>query len=156
VWQTLVRHLHADRPSRAPPAPAGVVATRVAFEAQREPAREEVFLAGTQTTLQRDSAAVRSAAPRGIASPRDGSIFALDPDIPPAAQRIAFEGEAGVWVLDGKRLGASPHLRWAPWPGRHRLRLLGRDGSELGSVRFEVRGAGVKAASAGRSRAGGS
>ena len=153
VWQALVRHLHAGRPSRAPLAPAGVVTTRVAFEAQREAARDEVFLAGTETTLQRDSAAVRGAAPSGIASPRDGSIFALDPDIPPAAQRIAFEGEAGVWVLDGKRLGASPRLRWAPWPGRHRLVLISRDGHELGNVRFEVRGAGVKTAQAASSRA---
>ncbi len=46
----------------------------------------------------------RSAAAQrfGIISPRDGSVFAIDPDIPPAAQRITFEGERGSWLLDGR------------------------------------------------------
>jgi penicillin-binding protein 1C len=85
----------------------------------------------------------------GILNPRDGSIFALDPDMPPAAQRISFEGERGTWVLDGKRLGAAATLAWSPWPGRHRLSLLGRRGETLQTVRFEVRGAGVKGAQPG-------
>ena len=48
-------------------------------------------------------------------------------------------------MLDGKALGSAERLRWAPWPGRHRLALVGSDGRELQSVAFEVRGAGVKA-----------
>jgi penicillin-binding protein 1C len=68
-------------------------------------------------------------------------VFALDPDIPPAAQRIRFEGEAGTWVLDGRRLGAGMALAWPPWPGPHRLQLLAQDGRLLQAVRFEVRGA---------------
>ena len=80
----------------------------------------------------------------GITSPRDGSIFAIDPDIPPAAQRITFEGERGTWRLDGRAIGAGERLRWAPWPGRHRLDLVGASGQTLQSVGFEVRGAGVK------------
>ena len=82
----------------------------------------------------------------GIVSPRDGSIFALDPDMPPHAQRITFEGERGTWRLDGKALGQGERLRWAPWPGRHELSLTGLDGRVLQTVRFEVRGAGVKTA----------
>ncbi|HZT55159.1 MAG TPA: penicillin-binding protein 1C [Burkholderiaceae bacterium] len=141
VWQALVAQLHAGQPSRAPRPPGGVVRARVAFETQREPARDEFFIAGTE------QAVLRASAPRlGIASPRDGSIFAIDPDMPPAAQRIRFEGEQGTWVLDGKRLGAATQLGWAPWPGRHELALLGRDGAVTDSVRFEVRGAGVKTA----------
>ena len=148
VWQTLVTHLHEGKASHAPRASAGVVRLRVAFEQQREPARDEVFLVDTEQALQRASAQVAGTPQRfGIASPRDGSIFALDPDIPPAAQRIAFDGERGTWVLDGRRLGAATSLTWAPWPGRHELRLIGRDGEALDTVRFEVRGAGVKAAS---------
>ena len=85
-----------------------------------------------------------SASHFGITSPRDGSLFAIDPDMPPAAQRIAFEGEPGIWVLDGKRLGAAAQWSWAPWPGRHELKLLGRGGEVVQTVRFEVRGAGVK------------
>ena len=63
---------------------------------------------------------------------------------------IRFEGEAGLWVLDGKRLGSAPQLLWSPWPGKHQLSLNGRDGRPLHSVHFEVRGAGVKTAAAGR------
>ena len=144
VWQALVARLHEGRPSQPPRAPAGVVAARVQFDAQREPARDEVFLAGTEQVRQRATAQTGDAARFGIASPRDGSVFAIDPDIPPAAQRIGFEGEAGTWVLDGKRLGTARRLMWAPWPGRHELALLGRDGAVLETVRFEVRGAGLR------------
>jgi penicillin-binding protein 1C len=147
VWRALVQYLHEGRPSRPPQAPPGVIATPVQFEAQREPTRDEVFIAGTERSLQRLGTQVAGAPQRfGIATPRDGSIFAIDPDIPPAAQRITFEGEPGVWVLDGKRLGSAPRLSWSPWPGRHELSLIGQQGQTLQSVRFEVRGAVVKTA----------
>jgi penicillin-binding protein 1C len=139
VWQTLVRHLHAVRPSMQPVAPAGVVTTRVRFDRPHEPERDEVFIAGTEPALRR--ADLQLAPARfGITSPRDGSVFALDPDIPPAAQRITFEGERGTWLLDGKRLGTSERRSWPVSPGRHELSLLGRDGRVLQTVRFEVRG----------------
>ena len=154
VWQALVQHLHAGQPSRAPSAPAGVSRQHVRFDAQREPARDEWFVRDTAADAgpQRVSAQVAGAGRSGvantdrfgIASPRDGSLFAIDPDMPPAAQRIVFEGEPGTWVLDGKRLGAGPRWPWAPWPGRHELKLLGRGGELVQTVRFEVRGAGVK------------
>jgi len=116
VWQRIVGALHEGAPSRRPPpTPAS------ASSAQAIPVAPPPF---------------------GIAHPRDGSVFALDPDIPPAAQRIRFEGEAGQWELDGRRLGRGERLHWAPLPGRHRLRLLAADGRTLlGEAHFEVRGA---------------
>ena len=144
VWRTLVQHLHAQQWSRLPALPRGVIATTVAFEGAREPARTEVFLAGTEQVLQRASAQLSTARRFGIASPRDGSVFALDPDIPPASQRITFEGERGTWVLDGRRLGQGSSITWQPWPGQHQLTLLGRDGRPLQTVRFEVRGAALR------------
>ena len=151
VWQALVVHLHRNLPSVPPRAAARVVSANVVFDLQREPPRDEWFIAGTEPApAARPGSPVReSAVPRfGIVSPRDGSIFALDPDMPPAAQRLRFEGEHGVWWLDGKRLGAGASIDWAPWPGRHELRLIGRGGEVLQTVRFEVRGARVKAARA--------
>ena len=145
VWQAIAGALHAGAVSKPPPAPPGVTRLRVAFDSAREPARDEVFLAGSERALQRATAEVAGARRFGITSPRDGSVFALDPDIPPAAQRITFEGEHGKWVLDGKALGSAERWRWAPWPGRHRLALVGGDNRELQSVSFEVRGAGVRA-----------
>ena len=145
VWQAIAGYLHAGAASRAPQRPAGVVAQRVVFDPPRETARDEVFLAGSERAVQRGSAEVTAGRRYGIASPRDGSIFAIDPDIPPAAQRITFEGERGSWRLDGKPLGVGERLRWAPWPGRHRLELVALSGQIVQSVGFEVRGAGVEA-----------
>ena len=145
VWRTLVTALHEDRPSRAPGVPAGVVVTPVRFAQGLEPDRTERFLAGTELAVIEGAAGTDARATRfGIAHPRDGSLFALDPDIPPAVQRLVFEGQPGTWVLDGRRLGTGASVSWSPWPGRHRLSLLAADGRELQRVHFEVRGAGVK------------
>ncbi len=147
VWQALVRHLHQGQPSKRPVMPSGVVRDRVQFDsAGREPARDELFLVGTTQARWTASAQMHNARRFGITSPRDGSVFALDPDMPPHAQAISFEGERGVWMLDGKRVGQGERLKWAPWPGQHALSLVARDGRVLQTVRFEVRGAGVKLA----------
>ena len=148
VWQALVTQLHAASASLPPRAPAGVVTLPVQFDAQREPARDEVFIAGTEQARQRSSGQLLGAPHFGITTPRDGSIFAVDPDMPPAAQRIQFEGEHGVWMLDGKRLGVASRIAWSPWPGRHELSLIGRSGEAVQTLHFEVRGAAVKAAKA--------
>jgi penicillin-binding protein 1C len=146
IWQALVRHLHDGRVSKRPAVPKGVVQERVQLAGNAEPAREELFLAGTTQSRWQASHQMQARQRYGITSPRDGSLFAIDPDMPPRAQRIHFEGERGTWVLDGKRVGEGTRLSWAPWPGRHELQLLGRDGREIQRVRFEVRGAGVKTA----------
>ena len=150
VWHRIASWLHAAKPSKAPLLPAGVVAQRIAFDSKREPERPEFFLAGTESGVVRATDEVGGRQRFGIASPRDGSVFALDPDIPPQSQLIVFEGERGAWQLDGKVVGNGERLRWAPWPGRHRLALLGADGQPLQTVSFEVRGAGVKERRAGR------
>lgn len=148
VWQVLMAWLHRDQPSQAPAAPAGLLRQTVAFEPGGEPARPEWFVRGTEQARMRASAQQGAQQMTGIANPRDGAIYALDPDIPPAAQKIRFEGESGVWVLDGRRLGRGARLSWAPWPGRHELKLLGSRGQVLQAIKFEVRGATLKTASA--------
>jgi penicillin-binding protein 1C len=156
VWQAVVRALHASSPSRRAAPPPGVVALHTAFDmaAAWEPLRPEFYLSGTEWPQRRGTPvvpAVGTSERFGITHPRDGSVFALDPDIPPAVQRIRFEGEDGRWLLDGKRLGRGEHWLWSPQPGKHQLKLLAPDGrSELGVVNFEVRGAALKTASAGR------
>ncbi len=143
IWQAVMAHLHRHQVSRVPATPAGVQHQMIRYAGAQEPPRAEWFIAGTAPAGE---LAARSPAQRpGIRSPSAGAIYALDPDMPAAVQRIRFEGEGGVWELDGRRLGQGPRLRWAPWPGRHELRLLAADGREIDRVRFEVRGATLKA-----------
>jgi penicillin-binding protein 1C len=73
-------------------------------------------------------------------------LFALDPDIPAARQRIVFERVSGsstgsVWRLDGKPMGHGERVHWLPWPGRHLLELVDAHGASVDAVHFEVRGA---------------
>jgi penicillin-binding protein 1C len=129
----------------APTPPAGLVAQAISFDRQVEAARTEWFLAGTETAHIALASPAGTAA-RLIASPDDKSVIALDPDMPPAVQRLRFEAVAPVpagawWRLDGRRLGAARPLPWAPWPGRHELALVDAKGVALDTVTFDVRGA---------------
>ncbi|MDQ7977449.1 penicillin-binding protein 1C [Paraburkholderia sp. SARCC-3016] len=115
-------------------------------------ATRTAMTATTPSTAAIVATASPAAAPR-IGAPADGTLFALDPDIPPANQRIAFERANGtsahsVWQLDGKRLGNAQRVMWPPWPGHHTLELVDANGRIADSVRFEVRGATARAASA--------
>ena len=73
-----------------------------------------------------------------------GSVYALDPDIPPDRQRLAVgvSGEvvAHRLVLDRRDLGAAdsqPQI--LAGPGQHRLRLVDVDGKIVDQVLFTVR-----------------
>ncbi|WP_323120402.1 penicillin-binding protein 1C [Burkholderia alba] len=151
VWAAIVGYLQRDAGGAAPKPPTGVVQTRVSFERGIEPARSEWFVRGTQVDTVRLAAAAGAApgarrAPLAIGAPTDGTIFALDPDIPPRHQRVWFERDAGdggrsTWRLDGRVLGHGERLAWLPWPGRHVLELLDAKGAVADTVKFEVRGA---------------
>ena len=148
VWRDLMLHLHQrGRIASEPPVPpVGVVAQDLRYEPAIEPARREVFVAGSERVLVQlaGHGASEDLAPR-IASPTPGSIIALDPDIPPANQRLRFSATSAVtghWELDGRHVGdARRPLTWPPLPGLHRLRLIGATGEALDESSFEVRGA---------------
>ncbi len=174
IWAELMHGLHRDVPSHAPMPPAGVVRQAVRFGPLPEGGwiegpREEWFLAGTQQALfALDSApagppvaGARSPLAGGgeggdeapgarIAAPAPGTIVALDPDIPPAYQRLQFSAQGGqpgqalAWRIDGRIAGRGRQWAWPPWPGRHRVQLVDGSGRMLDEVRIEVRGAGVR------------
>ncbi|AMO22581.1 hypothetical protein GCM10027034_29970 [Ramlibacter solisilvae] len=153
VWAAVMRHLHADLPSRAPAPPPGLVRVRVQFADALEAAREEWFLAGTEQALV---AVHDERASRHIRSPAEGTIVALDPDIPAARQRLQFTaGSPAVrWRVDGREFARGAQAAWLPWPGRHLIQLTDERGAVLDEVRIEVRGAGLKVAGgAGQPRA---
>jgi len=161
VWHDVMEALHRAVPSAAPAMPAGVERVALRFAGDLEPAREEVFLAGTAMRVvdMVDGVDVAGVAPArdgvpAIGSPADGTVFALDPDIPPAAQRVWFRAEGaggraaqGVrWRVDGKPLGRGAQMAWFPWPGRHRVELLDAGGKVVDRIGIEVRGAVAKGA----------
>ena len=170
IWAAVMNFLHAKQPSRAPKPPASVVQRPVQFAnaanaPSLEAARAEWFIDGTQqAAFAMDSGATRaiSMASRGpndskagaapsarITAPTTGTIIALDPDIPPQAQRLTLQAEGSNlrWLVDGKPFAKGNTAQWPIWPGRHLVQITDAKGQVLDHVRFEVRGAGVKAQS---------
>ncbi|MFT4242598.1 MAG: penicillin-binding protein 1C [Acidovorax sp.] len=170
VWAAVMGFLHAREPSRAPRPPAGLAKAQVRFGpapqeggGALEAAREEWFLQGTQQPLfamdnvatGADAESARgqkglknnAAPPARITAPAPGTVIALDPDIPPARQRLQFTATGGSpglqWRMDGKPLGRGARVAWLPWPGRHAVQITDATGQVLDEVRIEVRGAGV-------------
>ena len=164
IWAAVMHFLHHKHTSRAPQMPPGLVQKPVQFASTSqadglEAARNEWFIAGTeQPRFAMDSGAARAASTgaRGqkdsqtptarITAPTDGTIIALDPDIPPNRQRLTLQAEGRKlhWRIDGKPLAQGSSALWLPWPGRHRIQLSDAKGQVLDEVRIEVRGAGVK------------
>ncbi len=173
IWADVMAWLHRSVPSRAPQPPAGLLRQPVRFGvgeggARLESPRQEWFVAGTQQALFAIDSEAAGAYSEGVESgngsnidgsgatarilaPAPGSIVALDPDIPPAYQRVQFvAGDVGMaalrWRMDGKPVGRGAQWAWLPWPGRHRVELLDASGRVLDQIQIEVRGAGVRAA----------
>lgn len=148
VWREVMDWLHrggGQRPSvtsQAPAPPAGIVRKALRFEPAHEPPRQEWFIAGTEMSVVKQTTAKALA---HIAYPGEGTIIALDPDIPPERQRITLQlsgpaGEGWRWQLDGKMLGtATQRLSWLPRPGKHRLILRDTHHQAIESANFEVR-----------------
>jgi len=148
IWAALMQHLHRGLPSQAPLPPAGLVQASVAFGGQLEAPRNEWFLPGTEQALfALDTGSTQPGQPLArIETPEDGTIIALDPDIPPDNQRLVLatrNGPAGAsglqWWLDGNLLGAGARLAWLPMPGRHTLELRSAGGRVLDTRRIQVR-----------------
>ena len=144
VWLELVNYLHRRSASVAPGLPRGLLRSHVEYDAAIEPGRNELFIAGTEVAR---IAAKSAAANRGnITYPGNGTIIALDPDIPQAVQRVRFlvsaTGPDYRWRLDGADFGNAGEVAfWIPRAGHHELHLVDGNDAEVDRVRFEVRGA---------------
>ncbi len=160
IWAALMQHLHAGTPSRAPAPPPGVVRRSVRFDipastgaSLQEPPRTEWFITGTEQAVfavAPSSERSAGATMAGIDSPTDGTILAIDPDIPPDRQRLMLRTRlpSAQWWIGGKRVGQGSAVGWLPWPGRHSVELRQGDGKVLDRVQIEVRGAGVRTGAA--------
>ncbi|MGH8245984.1 MAG: penicillin-binding transpeptidase domain-containing protein, partial [Gammaproteobacteria bacterium] len=143
IWLEVVNYLHRDSPSREPEMPKDLTRAQVTFDKDLEPARAELFLAGTQ--LGHVAAKSVETTRVAIAYPGNGTIIALDPDIPGEVQRVRFimrpEAEGYRWRLNGEDLDSDPRATlWRPAHGQHELVLIDREGREVDRILFEVRG----------------
>jgi penicillin-binding protein 1C len=142
IWAEMMTWLQHVTPSQPPRPPSGVVAHRVVFPQRIEAEREEWFFQGTEP---RDVTPDLAREQARIVAPVDGVLIALDPDIPPARQRIVFGAASSqatlYWRLDGTRVGTAawPFL-WEPRPGRHTLTLCDEHDAPVDTIRFSVRG----------------
>jgi penicillin-binding protein 1C len=141
TWLNVMNYLHDRFGSGQIAPPADVALSEVSFPGDVEPTRREWFLAETRpsSSLSR----LDDSNPQ-ILSPTPGTIIALDPDIPAAAQRVVFEASRGAqnsnWILDGHSLApVRGEFLWTPSPGKHTLSIA-RSGRALESTAFAVRG----------------
>jgi penicillin-binding protein 1C len=140
VWVEVMNYLHRDLASGPPAAPAGVTRRRVRMADSGRP-WDEWFMAGTETDRIMP---VSPAAGCRIAYPADGTVIALDPDIPPEEQKVFFEARPASpglrWLLNGREVGRAGRLQlWAPQRGAYRLALVDGADRTLDTITFVVR-----------------
>lgn len=146
IWRELVMALEQGHRSAPPAPPAGVQARVVRFDPAVESARREWFFDGEPAAAGTVALVPNHVRP-AIASPANGMIIAVDPDIPAQAQRVVFRTDGATadmrLLLNDEELGGAgkPYL-WEPKPGVYRLTLRSANGAALDRVLFTVRGSG--------------
>jgi len=142
VWRALMSELHHNQPSSAPQAPPGVISARTRFVDTREAPRSEWFTKDQQSAA---TVTVALAQPMArIASPANGMVIAVDPDIPPAYQKlpISIEGATRKMrvTLNDRELSLTDGVTlWTPRTGSYSLELGDESGKVLDRVVFTVR-----------------
>jgi len=166
IWASVMNYLHRSAPSSPPKVPPGLVQQEVRFRSGPRDAGKEAswpaieaprlewFIKGTEQkvftlakfTTDKSLNSHQTSATVRITSPANGSIIALDPDIPPDKQRLVFtaSGSSLRWLMNGKLFAKGSSVKWSPWPGRHVVALVDGRGVVQDSIRLEVRGASVK------------
>ncbi|MFN3630271.1 MAG: penicillin-binding transpeptidase domain-containing protein, partial [Casimicrobiaceae bacterium] len=157
IWAEVIEAAAARYGAGPPPAaPAEVVFAAVgqagpgAVQATaRARPRREAFLAGTVPAHGIVAAREASEVGARIISPVDGTIIALDPDLPEAHERVPLVASApalaNCFRLDtlparSALLGCAERVLWRPEPGEHALVLLDAEGRERDRIRLIVRG----------------
>ena len=149
IWLEVMNYLHRSTPSKSPQPSEGVISKKIAFQNRIEPERDEWFILGTEpigliageTLFSLHSFHKK---PR-ITYPIDGTIIALDPDVPETHQMLFFEAE-GVsnnfeWLLNKEKICDSiMAISWRPQKGKYILSLVDKQKGIIDSVTFEVKG----------------
>ncbi len=146
TWLNVMNYLHDRFGSGQIVRPPDMTLSEVSFPGAVEPPRQEWFVADTMPTISPNGLDDSN---QQIISPAAGTIIALDPDIPEAAQRVVFEASRGArdsqWILDGRALApVRGTLLWTPSPGAHTLSIARDSEHALQTIEFVVRGASIK------------
>ncbi|EJC65395.1 multifunctional transglycosylase/transpeptidase/penicillin binding protein [Alcaligenes faecalis subsp. faecalis NCIB 8687] len=147
IWHEVISVLNQYRPGRQTVRPEQVQLRQIVFVPALEPGREEFFVEGTQTDrIQLNDANLAYAGPARIQEPVNGTILALDPDIPPQNQqlRLLAQGqinEALEWWVQGVKAGGGAQVRIPLVPGTLRIELKTEQGRLMDQVSVQIRGA---------------
>lgn len=144
IWHDMMRFLHQDQSSFAPPVVEGVVCQPVQFVNHVEATRQECFVQGTERAevVLQDTTVTASR----ILSPLNQAIYALDPEIPPTQQQIVIkaqvtQGTTVKWRIDNEIVSDQSEFNWLPRPGKHNIELLHQHTLQpLDSIYIEIRG----------------
>lgn len=150
IWHDVMRYLHRGRDSVAPSKPEQVVAKQVEFIGVDEAIRREYFLRGTemQQVVALASAEYTEAMRIKIQSPVDGTILALDPDIPSHAQRLSLKANIPAtdpradfinWYINDIEIANGVGNLWSPNRGTHRITLKDENAKVLDEIVISVR-----------------
>jgi penicillin-binding protein 1C len=143
IWHDLISAVQDEAESAAPEAPRNVTASQIRFLPNIEPPRRELFLdAAPDSTIV---AVAEQGLIARVASPANGMVIALDPDVPAAHQRVPISARGAradmVLKLNNAPLGAADQtVMWTPRPGSYRLTLEDGHGRAIDQVLFTVRG----------------
>ena len=142
VWRALMSELHHNQPSIAPQAPPGVISARTRFVDTREAPRSEWFTKDQQSDATVTVALAQPVA--RIASPANGMVIAVDPDIPPAYQKLPISIEGATRnlrvKLNDRELSLTDGVTlWTPRTGSYSLELGDESGKVLDRIVFTVR-----------------
>lgn len=148
VWLEIMNYLHHNKPSMSPRSPEGVIAKKINFQDGIEQGRNEWFRKGTEpidpstgeTPVIQNTTNIN----HHITYPPEGTIIAIDPDIPEGQQVIFFEAQAQnkkfSWLLNNEKIGEfDTAISWSPKQGRHILSLVDEQDRVADSIEFEVR-----------------
>ena len=135
VWREVLIALHRGLAPKSPSPPSSVV--RLAKLEDAGHGQESWYIKGTSPSRPLESSERLDAK---ISYPPDGTILAIDPDIPINKQRVALllQGSKSDlnWYVDGT---AAAEAHWVPVQGRHSIEIRANDGRVVDAVNIVVR-----------------
>lgn len=129
IWRDIFTFLNQRKASYQPPMPTGVNSLKISFDNLIEPSRTEYFIADTGSKFIKHGSDSESVS--HMVEPVNGTILAMDPEIPFAKQRMqlvahdiyARPAAQVKWYVNGVFYAKGAHNWWQIKPGSHVFEL---------------------------------